>query len=321
MKNATNKKMGEMVFRAFVGLVFLINALLTFMFGGTYGNDTFPTSVPMLSFILGGLMLTVFYDFASFGWFIARSKENQSTTQRAIASVLAAGSMLASVAVSAIQLSMTTTLVDLSEARAGIGLFGLVLAVGMASAHFIGLFAHRYFDPVYQEQDAEADMQARMATFRLTQKERVADKMMDRVKVIMDGQVDSIAEGEAALLWGDLRTQLQTAPQLTQSHEDGPIIIDVEREEVTEKKAAFGIFINQMLHGYAHTLPEGIDMVKKLRAEDRYQDFTIRRNGEVVYRDLSSDTLRNEQRQREEDSPLAQNSPQPTPSPNGNGHQ
>lgn len=210
--NATSKKISEIIFKWFVGAIFAINVALTFVFGGEYGAETLPTPVPVVSYILGGLMLATFYDFAAFGWFIARTRDHISTTQRAIASLLAGLSMLFSVIVSALHLLMTTTLVDLSDAYRGIGILGTGMLITAASLHFLGLFAYRYFDPVQQDLEAESETKARLQAFRIEQQDRVTDKMFNRVQQIMDGQVDEIAEGEAAAMWANLVTQIKKNP-------------------------------------------------------------------------------------------------------------
>lgn len=228
--NATRKSLFRGIVTGFMGLVMIINAGLTFVFGGTYGAETFPTSLPALSFILGGLMLTVFYDFAAVAWFLARGRDGQSVTQRGIATGLAVASMLASTTVSAIQLAMTTNLIDLSPLHGAVGIVGLVMMIVMAGSHFIGIFFYQASDPAYAEADAAAALQAEVATFKITEKEAINEKVMLKTKQIMNGQIDGIAEVQAQQLWSDLYADLNTLPPTAPSK--AARVIDQQPEAV-----------------------------------------------------------------------------------------
>ncbi len=215
----TNKKIVDMVFTSFVVLVALINGALTFMFGGTYGAETFPTTLPALSFLLGGLMLTIFYDGGALAWFLARGRDGQSNQQRAIATLLSVLSMGASVGVSAIQLMLTTTLVDLSPWHASIGILGLVVMIAMAGAHFVGLFAYRFSDPRHLEADAGSELEARLTQLRLEQREQVAAATVQRASELMMSMIGPLAKAEAeqvvAGLVAEIRPELTPAPPPT----------------------------------------------------------------------------------------------------------
>lgn len=231
MNNSTNQQIREYVKKGFMGLTIGLNALLTFMFGATYGSNTFPTPLPALSFILGGLFLTLVYDLASIAWFYTRTGDNQSRQQRAIATILSAAAMLASVLVSAIQIGLTTNLIDLAPYYASIGLFGIVMQVLLVSAHFIGIFAYQFASPEYRKLDAVAEETAFIQDFQISERQRVQTKVIEGVRARMNGRIHEIADGQADLLFNELvanlsapenQTLLPAAGQTTAIiHEDG----------------------------------------------------------------------------------------------------
>jgi len=209
---STRNRIFSGIVKGFMYAVIFINAGLTFFFGGTYGGETFPTSLPGLSFVLGGITLTIFYDFASIAWFLARGRDGQSIDQRGIATTLAVVSMLASTMVSAIHLAMTTNLIDLSPMRGAVGMLGLFMMISMAAAHFIGIFYYQASDPAYAEADAEAALQAEVASFMIQQKVDVNGKVMKKTQQLMNRQIEAIAEQQAAQLWESIYATLNTLP-------------------------------------------------------------------------------------------------------------
>ena len=173
-------------------LIALINAALTFSFGMVFGDAIIPTGIPWVSGVLGGLSLLVMYDIGAFSWFKIRQSA-QSNEQRAIAGILAWGSILASVMVSLTQLAYTTSLVDLSGIRNGIGTVSLLIMLTLAAGHFIGIFAYNMHDPTFAQADADQGLVAMLNSRRNKQKREVYVDVMAKADQAIHANKDSMA--------------------------------------------------------------------------------------------------------------------------------
>lgn len=242
--SATNKQIGKFVFVAMVTIIAVANALFTFAFGGTYGAEILPTGMPALSYALGGLVHLAFYDFAALGWFYGRTRENTSTEQRGLATILSAVSMLASIIISGVQLALTTTLVDLQALHGPIGLGAFIMLVVIAGAHFAGLFAWKFFDPEYREVDNEQELASSVNAFRLNQRKKVIHKALSKAEGKINQELEALSDQEANYILGEVRTLLTSS---SQNMLNGANVIDQEPERQPRrdpKDDRYSVWIN-----------------------------------------------------------------------------
>jgi hypothetical protein len=177
-------------YRAFAVAMRLLNAALTFAFGFRYGAYIIPTGHATLSAILGGLAFTLIFDIAAFGWDAAARRDGISPEQRLKADTMATASMWASTAISAVQLALTTPLVDLSSMYDGIGMAALALSTILLAAHFVQAFAYRNLAPEAVEARIDAELRSTLQAMQRRQREELALKVTDRVAERMIDNID-----------------------------------------------------------------------------------------------------------------------------------
>jgi len=256
---ATQTKQREQLFYLFVITIMVINAGLTYFFGATYLGTTFDTGNAALSKFLGGIMLTVFFDLATFAWYLAKQGENQTNTQRAVATTLGWASMMASVLASVIQLVTTTTLIDLTAVKPAFGIGGLVISTLMAAAHFIGYYIYNSNSPAEMDIDATSERNAMMQSFRLQQVRRVDEKVMSRAQQELDKQIDNLAQAEADRVMRNFFTQFHaTKPELSnptplQEKKEEPVVFDLTEDD-TEMIAEEAVTSSNGKSGNGHGL-------------------------------------------------------------------
>ncbi|MEM6771505.1 MAG: hypothetical protein AAF597_13060, partial [Bacteroidota bacterium] len=85
----------------------VLNAVLTFAFGYTFGGDFFPTGHAQLSAAIGGAAFTAIYDYGAYGWDAAGKRAGLSTRQLNIALAMSKTSMYASTLLSVAFLMLT----------------------------------------------------------------------------------------------------------------------------------------------------------------------------------------------------------------------
>jgi hypothetical protein len=195
-------------YRAFAVAMRLLNAALTFAFGFRYGAYIIPTGHATLSAILGGLAFTLIFDIAAFGWDAAARRDGISPEQRLKADTMATASMWASTAISAVQLALTTPLVDLSSMYDGIGMAALALSTILLAAHFVQAFAYRNLAPEAVEARIDAELRSTLQAMQRRQRAELALKVTDRVAERMIDNIDRFADMEAAKVWKKLTTDM-----------------------------------------------------------------------------------------------------------------
>ncbi|MTB53908.1 hypothetical protein [Lewinella sp. W8] len=195
-------------YRAFAVAMRLLNAALTFAFGFRYGAYIIPTGNATLSAILGGLAFALIFDVAAFGWDAAARRDGISPEQRLKADNMATVSMWASTAISAVQLALTTPLVDLSAMYDGIGMAALAMSTVLLAAHFVQAFAYRNLSPESIEARIDAELRSTLQAMQRRQREELALKVTDRVAERMIDNIDRFADLEAAKVWKKLTTDM-----------------------------------------------------------------------------------------------------------------
>ncbi|MEL6359258.1 MAG: hypothetical protein AAFQ01_04895, partial [Bacteroidota bacterium] len=219
----------DLKFTIFVVLIIAANALLTFGFGMRFGQEIVPTGSEGLSKFLGGLMMTLFFDLAALGWFAGLRLRNQSPRQRAIARALGYGSMFASTLVSAIQLGLTTSLIDLSSSYSLIGAAGLGLVVFIAALHFIGVCGYFGSSVASQRADLDAEREASNEQNEIDSRRMIDDRTNALVQQFMLEELPALAEAEAALQVRRILSSYHSKPEfLDKAKAD-------QTEDLTEK--------------------------------------------------------------------------------------
>ncbi|MTB49807.1 hypothetical protein [Lewinella sp. W8] len=255
-------------YRAFAVAMRLLNAALTFAFGYRYGAYIIPTGNATLSAILGGLAFALIFDVAAFGWDAAARRDGISPEQRLKADNMATVSMWASTAISAVQLALTTPLVDLSAMYDGIGMAALAMSTVLLAAHFVQAFAYRNLSPESIEARIDAELRSTLQAMQRRQREELALKVTDRVAERMIDNIDRFADLEAAKVWKKLTTDMGHGnsgggAQVQSSPEEEPTTTKTSppTEPVTETETDTDFIDYEELKGNARTgLHENLNM-------------------------------------------------------------
>jgi len=197
----------KLVYGLFVLIALSINAVLTFQFGATNAAAAFPYA-GTLAPVLGGLFLTVFYDAAAWASLAAYSLA-ETVQQRGLALWSLAISILASVISSILQIALTNSLyivpVEVSTLAAFVG---LVMMLFVAGSHFLCIIAYTMSSRQYQEEDADIDLKAKMESFRLNQRKKMAAQVESRVESMLAKELPSLVDAEAQGQLDIMRTLL-----------------------------------------------------------------------------------------------------------------
>ncbi|SER16492.1 hypothetical protein [Neolewinella agarilytica] len=197
--------------RSFSTLMRLLNGGLTFAFGFTYGAYMIPTGHPTASAILGGIAFALIYDVAAFGWDAAARRDGISPEQRLMSENMSGFSMWSSTAISAVQLALTTPLVDLSSMYDGIGMTALALSTILLASHFVTAFNYKNASPETMEARIDSELQSTLAAMYRQQRTELAMKVTERVAERMIDNIDQFAEAEAAREWKRITTNMGQA--------------------------------------------------------------------------------------------------------------
>lgn len=246
---ATNRQISNLITVLMFVLLAGINAAFTALFGAQFGAAMFPLQTSTMSQTAGAIAHLILLDFAALGWFMARTRDNTSATQRAVATVLAVASIGGSIMASLTHLAITTTLVDLSPARPTIGMAAFITIVTMAGLHFVGLFLWRFFDPDYRELDGRLERAARLADYRQSKQNELLGAVMGQVEQTYQAQVAAMAQREAAAMWAHMENAL-ALPVGGANGRAWVVAVDgVETWRGTNEAAARAVMAGAIRHG------------------------------------------------------------------------
>lgn len=186
----------------------ILNAVLTFAFGYTFGGDFFPTGHAQLSAAIGGAAFTAIYDYGAYGWDAAGKRAGLSTRQLNVALSMSKTSMYASTLLSVAFLMLTTSLVDLSSIHDTIGLVAVIGTGLLLAAHFIQIFAYNRAAPEEVEAKQQADLRGSLSTFYSTQRQNIMTRLQSKVEARMLANLDEFAEREAEREWDKFVTEM-----------------------------------------------------------------------------------------------------------------
>jgi hypothetical protein len=200
-------------YRAFATGTRILNGGLTFAFGFMWGAYIIPTGHPTLSAILGGIAFALIYDVAAFGWDAAGKRKGISPEQRLISDNMASFSMWSSTAISAVQLILTTPLVDLSSMHEGIGMAALALTTLLLAAHFVQAFSYAKLSPEAVKARIDAEQLSTLEAMYRAQRIELSEKIQERVAERMVENIDRFAELETEKEWKRLMTDMGHAQE------------------------------------------------------------------------------------------------------------
>ncbi|MEM9526660.1 MAG: hypothetical protein AAGA31_08640 [Bacteroidota bacterium] len=186
----------------------IINAVLTFAFGYTFGGDFFPTGHSGLSAAIGGVAFTAIYDYGAYGWDAAGKRSGLSIRQMNIALGMSKASMYSSTLLSVAFLMLTTSLVDLSSIHDTIGLVSVLGTGVLLALHFIQIFAYRRADPGEADAKQQAELRGSLLEFYADQRKGLMDKVQLKVREKMIAKIDDFAELEANREWDAFTSQM-----------------------------------------------------------------------------------------------------------------
>jgi|GEM_PF-6359452 hypothetical protein len=202
-------------FSAFMVVMRLINAALTFCFGYTNGAATFDTGDQQISAILGGLAYATILDAAAFGWESAGKRKGISPKQRAIADGMSSSAMWASTIISGVQLILTTKLVTIAQStRDNIGLLALMLITGLLAAHFLRLFAYLRNSPEAIDSRIEGEMRSTLSAMLQEAKANQAEMITEQVAQYITDHTSKIVALESRKTFNNLLVEMGHADQV-----------------------------------------------------------------------------------------------------------
>lgn len=216
----------------FIAAVMIVNGILTFSFGYTYARHAF-ANAGALAPILGGAFLTLFYDLGAIAGFAGYTL-GKSREQRGIAMFNAVVCTIASTTASVLQLMLGNSLYQVPpELMTGAGIIGLLMMVFVAGMLFVSFLAYQYFDPDYQEQDADLNFQADIASYRLEKKAEMLEKVRQQVDVMLAGEMGGLVEQEAYGQLTIMRSLLLNGSNGTRPDENTPVTIEGDYTDAT----------------------------------------------------------------------------------------
>lgn len=185
MQKLGNKTKWALMF--FGGMVLVLNAAETALFGANYISGAFGTYDDPLARMLAAAYVVLMLDVAYLVWFSVFLGGEQSTEQRDVALVLAIMALVGSIAATVTQLSLGTELApSLVPYRSTIGTVSFVLVVGVTVGHILGFAAHKYFDPEQRVKTETAVLQGEVY-------DSVFDELKVRIQQDKDVMVDALA--------------------------------------------------------------------------------------------------------------------------------
>lgn len=161
----------------FAGLVILLNAVETAMFGATYLPAAFGNPDNFITSILAAMYVLLMLDVAYLVWFKVWLSGEQATAQRDVALVLSVVALLGSIMATVTQLATNTDLAPYLEPyRDTIGTISFFVLLGVTVAHIVGLAVYQYYHPTQQVQTATALIQGRALQSALAELEKRANE-------------------------------------------------------------------------------------------------------------------------------------------------
>lgn len=249
----TSKLAGIQIgYNLFSLLVRLTNAAITFAFGYTYLNTVIVTGISALDGILGGLMITVFFDGAAHYWVVAKKSDGIGAVQIAISKIMATATLVGSTVISAFQLAMSTTLVDLGAFHSTISMAGLIVFTLAATANFISVYFYRANSPEELKDEAEKEAKASILAGKQDQVNKVKALVVAKVNDKLLDKVDPIAEKETAAILREFYSEMgylheeekqESSPTLSSAEPSAPKALTIEElkeliYEAVEQKLA-----------------------------------------------------------------------------------